>query len=135
MKNSTADPDPCKPQSIILVTTSPSRQEAIKALLGVILTGIPIHAAANDAAAKEWMAAEKDSRALMVIDGWSLDIPSIAGVLLLKVDFPESRFLLLLEKSQDQLFSYLLAADKVLVGSISGNHFIEVVLEMIDCDR
>ena len=134
MKNSTANRDPCKPQSITLITTSPSRQEAIKALLGVILTGTPLHVAANETDAKEWMVAGKDARALVVIDWWSLDDPSIAGALLLKDDFPETRCLLLVEKSQDQVLSFLLLADKVLVGNISGNRFIEVVLEIIEPD-
>ncbi len=125
---------PFKPQSIILITRIPLRQDAIKALLGIILIDIPLFVAANYAAARQFLVARKYSKTLVVVDGWSLDDQSLKGANLLKKEFPETRCLLLSETAKDQAISCYLEPDEILAGSITGNQFINVIRDVIERD-
>jgi hypothetical protein len=122
-----------KPQSIILITGSKARQYAIKALLRTISTDTSFFIAINTAEVRELLTTWNNSRFLVVIDGWSLDDQSIMGTCLLKENFPGTRCLLLVENSADQAIPRDQKPDKVLVGNISGNKFIELIREMIEC--
>ena len=125
-------PIPFKPQSVIVITGFNARLDAIKALLGVILTHTPLLAAANYTAAKQILTARKDAQALVVMDGWSLDDPSILEIHALREDFPGVRFLLITENFKDSTGSRHMEAYEVLDGRVSGNQFIHVIREMLD---
>jgi hypothetical protein len=133
---------PFKPQFIIVITTSPARQHAIKALLGIVLIDTPLNVGANYAEVKPFFAAGKHSKALVVIDGWSLDEKSMIEINSLKKDFPETRCLLLAESSNTQrtgtgelAVSGNVNPDKGLAGSVTGNQFIDGVRNLIEGDR
>jgi len=123
---------PFKPQFIIVITASPARQYAIKALLGIVLIYTPLHVGANYAEAVPFFAARNNSKALVVIDGWSLDEKSMIEINSLKKDFPETRCLLLVESSKELAVSRNLNPDKVLAGSVTGNQFIDGLKKLIE---
>ena len=124
-----------KPQIIVLITRSSSRQDAIKALIGVIFMDSLLFAVTNGDAAKQLIATRKSSEALVVIDGWSLDDQSINIGCSLKKDFPDAFYLLLIENLDNKTLSCHMEPDEVLVGSVSGNKFVNVIRAMIDRTR
>ena len=134
MSNSASVQKPFIPQSIILVTRSHSRQDAIRALLGVVRAQTHLFITDNYAAAKQYLTARNYTRALLVIDGWSLDDKSILESNLLNDDYLEIRCLLLVKDAIDQPVSINPESNEVLVGSISGNQFIDVIRRMIGDD-
>lgn len=142
MTETAAARTPFTPQFIIVISASPARQHAIKALLGIVLIDTPLNVGVNYAEAKPFFAAGKHSKALVVIDGWSLDEKSMIEINSLKKDFPETRCLLLVESSNTQRTgpgelgdSRNINPDKVLAGSVTGNQFIDGLRSLIEGDR
>jgi hypothetical protein len=141
MTETAAAQTPFNPQFIIVISASPARQHAIKALLGVVMIDTPLHIVESYAEAKPFIAAGKHSKALVVIDGVSLDDKSEMEIKALKEGFPETRCLLLVESSNTQrtgtgelAISKNFCADEVLVGSVTGNQFIDSVRRLIERD-
>jgi hypothetical protein len=119
------------PQSIILICESPSRQQALKALLRTAFKEVYISTVNNYQDAGNLLIAKFPSNPLIVIDNWSLIEDPEEGCKLLKRILPGVCCLVLVRQGNytDQI-SYS-NADVVLGGVLSGSQFIETVQKLV----
>jgi hypothetical protein len=122
---------PDAPQSIILICESPSRQQALKALLRTAFKDVSILMAKNYQDAGEILVAKSLSNALVVIDNWSVAEDPEVGCKHLKTTSSDTYCLVLLRHDSYVEKSSFSNVDAILEGIFSGSQFIETVQKLV----
>ena len=120
------------PQSIILISGSPSRKQALKALLRAAFKDIAISVSEDYPGALRILSGGASSNSLVVMDNFSVSENPEKGCKFLKEFAPGIHCLMLVQPENRPGKRDLSSADAVLEGNFSGGQFVETIQKLID---
>jgi hypothetical protein len=116
---------------IILLSQSPSRKQAIKALLGILQKQIPVCHVPDMNEVEEILQLRPSERIVLILDNWYPKDEKNMDLSCFLNKFTELRIVLLVENEPEAESFPFSKADQILVGNFDSEQFLNIVRKLL----